>query len=129
MKEITLSTKNKTAFIDITSQVAKAVTDMCVENGVITIFVPHTTAGITINENTDPDVVLDMQKTLDKLVPWNANYKHAEGNSAAHIKASLLGASVQIIVVDGCLQLGMWQGIYFCDFDGPRRRKIWITAD
>lgn len=114
-------------FIAITAQVAEAVRASALKEGVCHIFVPHTTAGITINENADPDVVTDMLAGLDKMVPLLA-YRHAEGNSRAHIKASLLGAAVTVPVADGQLQLGTWQGIYLCEFDGPRRREVHVTV-
>ncbi len=90
------------------------------------IFIPHTTAGVTINENADPDVVHDILKEINKIVPFNDSYLHMEGNSAAHIKASLFGFSQQVIIEDGKLVLGTWQGIYFCEFDGPRRRQVYV---
>ena len=96
-------------------------------DGVVTVFIPHTTCGVTINENADPDVVIDMLAALERMVPWEAGYRHGEGNSAAHVKASLMGFSVQVPVADGRLQLGTWQGIYLCEFDGPRVREVRIT--
>jgi secondary thiamine-phosphate synthase enzyme len=96
-------------------------------NGVLTVFSPHTTAGITINENADPDVAQDMDRFLTRLIPQSAGFKHVEGNSDAHLKASLIGSSVQIIVRDSALCLGKWQGVYFCDFDGPRKRKVFLA--
>ena len=99
---------------------------MGMSDGIITVYVPHTTAGVTINENTDPDVVADMSDALDRAVPWEAGYRHMEGNSAAHVKASMMGSSVQVFVEAGQLQLGTWQGIYLCEFDGPRTRTMWI---
>ena len=93
----------------------------------MTVFVPHTTAGITINENADPDVQADIAAALDRAVPWNAGYRHTEGNAAAHVKASMMGSSARVMVEDGRLQLGTWQGIYFCEFDGPRSREVWIS--
>jgi len=128
MVEITLQTDARTAFVDITADVARVVKDVGCTDGVVTVFNPHTTAAVTINEGADPDVVRDMSVALDKLIPWNDGYHHAEGNSAAHIKASLYGSSVQVIVEDGRLQLGTWQKIWFCEFDGPRRRKVWVKA-
>ena len=92
----------------------------------LTIFVPHTTAGITINENADPDVTADIADALDRAVPWQANYKHGEGNAAAHVKASLMGSAVQVLVENGRLLLGTWQAIYLCEFDGPRSRNVWV---
>ncbi len=93
--------------------------------GVVHLFVPHTTAGVTINENADPDVVRDMKQILESVVPWRGNYAHAEGNSAAHVKASMMGFSTQVFVRNGRLAFGTWQSIYFCEFDGPRTRKVW----
>ena len=90
-------------------------------------FVPHTTAGVTINENADPDVMADVAAALEKVVPWRAGYRHGEGNAAAHVKASLMGSSVHVPVVAGRLRLGTWQGIYLCEFDGPRQRSVWVT--
>lgn len=101
---------------------------MGVNSGVATVFVPHTTAGITINENADPSVTSDIADALAKAVPWEAQYKHSEGNAAAHTKASMMGSSVQIIVEAGRLLLGTWQAVYFCEFDGPRSRTVWITV-
>ena len=126
MKEITVKTAGRTHFCEITVEVAAATRALGVENGVITVFVPHTTAGVTINENADPDVVADMDMILDRIIPWEAGYRHMEGNSASHVKASMMGSSAQVIVRDGQLQLGTWQGIYLCEFDGPRTRKVWI---
>ncbi len=124
-----VATSEHSQFINITDLVAKAVTESGVKSGVVTIFVSHTTAGITINENTDPDVRHDLLHILDKIVPWESpDYKHNEGNTAAHMKASLVGNSAQVIVEHGLMQLGVWQGIYFCEFDGPRQRKVWIKV-
>lgn len=120
--------KDRCEFINITSEVRKAVRAAGVSQGICTVFVPHTTAGVTINENADPDVVRDMLMELEKIVPFNDHYAHREGNSAAHIKASLMGFSVQIIVDAGHLILGTWQGIYFCEFDGPRRRSVQVQV-
>lgn len=106
--------------------VAEEVRASGIGQGICTLLIPHTTAGITINENTDPNVVRDMQRILDRMVPWEDGYLHAEGNSAAHVKASLMGSSVQISVENRRLCLGTWQGIYLCEFDGPRSRQIWI---
>jgi len=126
MKSFGVSTRSRTDFVDITGEVAAAATDLGITDGVVTVFCPHTTAGITINENADPDVTADIDKALDKAVPWRAGYAHCEGNAAAHVKASMMGSSVQVIVADGRLQLGTWQAIYFCEFDGPRSRKVWV---
>lgn len=115
-------------FIDITSEVRKAVQAAGISQGLCTVFVPHTTAGVTINENADPSVVRDMLTELEKIVPFNDHYAHSEGNSAAHIKASLIGSTVQLIVDAGSVGLGTWQGIYFCEFDGPRRRSVLVQV-
>ena len=111
-------------FLDITSQVNRIISQQGIEEGICHLFVPHTTAGVTINEHADPSVVRDMIMELNKMVPFADNYSHFEGNSAAHIKASLIGASQVIFFSDGRLVMGTWQGIYFCEFDGPRQRKI-----
>ena len=113
--------------IDITAKVREAVGRAGQPSGVCTIFVPHTTAGVTINENADPSVPRDILAALNKVIPFDDNYSHAEGNSAAHIKAGLVGSSVSVIVEDGQLQLGTWQAVFFCEFDGPRQRRVWIT--
>ena len=126
MKRWTLNTRERTEFVDVTDRVAGAVADTGLARGVATAYVPHTTAGITINENADPSVVSDMIGTLERMVPWAGPYRHAEGNAAAHIKAALLGSSVQIPFEDGRLCLGTWQGVYFCEFDGPRVRELWV---
>ena len=128
MREINLQSGGRTDFVDLTGDVQAAVADLGLREGTIVVFNPHTTAGVTINEGADPDVVRDMSAALDRLVPWRDGYHHAEGNAAAHIKASLFGSSVTVIVSQGKLQLGTWQKIWFCDFDGPRRRRIWVRA-
>jgi secondary thiamine-phosphate synthase enzyme len=128
MKEIRVNTRNRTHLVDITKEISNVVRDSGVEAGVVTVFCPHTTGGLTLNENADPDVQTDIDKILDRVVPWTGGYKHGEGNSAAHVKASMMGSSVQIIVEGGKMQLGTWQAIYFCEFDGPRSRKVWITV-
>jgi secondary thiamine-phosphate synthase enzyme len=128
MEKFEVQSRARTDFIDVTGQVAEAVGRLAVEDGLVTVFNPHTTAALTINEGADPDVVRDMTRALDKLVPWEDGYRHAEGNAAAHIKASLFGSSVTVLVEDGRLQLGTWQKIWFCCFDGPRRRQVWVKA-
>ncbi|MGE0156937.1 MAG: secondary thiamine-phosphate synthase enzyme YjbQ [Geobacter sp.] len=122
--ELQLQTSRTTELLPVTTQVADLVRRNGWQDGVLTLFVPHTTAGITINENADPDVARDMLWFTEQLVPNLAGFLHAEGNSAAHIKASLFGSSVQVIVRGGSLWLGTWQGIYFCEFDGPRHRQL-----
>jgi secondary thiamine-phosphate synthase enzyme len=124
MREIRISTTSRAELLDITSQVQKAVMESGVRDGVCHIYVPHTTAGITINENADPSVRQDILMELDKIVPFQDNYRHLEGNAAAHIKASMLGSSETILVEAGKLLLGTWQGIFFCEFDGPRSRRV-----
>lgn len=114
--------------VAITSEAARIVRESGVQSGVCVVFVPHTTAGVTINENADPDVVRDMDAALEQAVPWSANYAHAEGNAAAHVKASLMGSSVSVPVEEGRLVLGTWQGIYFCEFDGPRERRVHVQV-
>jgi secondary thiamine-phosphate synthase enzyme len=126
MNEITVQSKSRTDFIDITSAVQQFATGKGMKDGLVTVFIPHTTAGITINENADPDVTADMETVLDRMVPWSENYRHSEGNTAAHVKASLMGSSVQVLVKNGKLLLGTWQSIYFCEFDGPRTRTVWL---
>lgn len=128
MIELTLRTRGRTDFIDLTGQVQQHLAELDLREGAVLVFNPHTTAAVTINEGADPDVVRDMSRALDKLVPWQDGYDHAEGNSAAHIKASLFGSSVTVPVQNGCLRLGTWQKIWFCDFDGPRSRKVWLQA-
>ncbi len=128
MESFTISTRSRTDFVDITRQIQDVVTFLNMTDGIISVFVPHTTAGVTINENADPDVTTDMDAALDKTVPWRAGYRHAEGNAAAHVKASMMGSSAQVLVEEGRLLLGTWQAIYFCDFDGPRTRKVWVKA-
>lgn len=127
MKEISLQTRSRFEMIDITAEVQKAVGEEKIESGICLIYTPHTTAAVTINENADPDVSRDILAALDKAVPLNANYRHMEGNSAAHVKASLVGASELVIIEKGRIVLGTWQSIFFCEFDGPRSRKVFIS--
>ncbi len=124
--EIVVPTGSRVQLLDVTARVAEEVARGKVKSGVCYLYVPHTTAGVTINENADPDVVTDIINGLEKFVPLKGNYLHAEGNSDAHIKASLVGFSGIVPVLDGKLALGAWQGIYFCEFDGPRRRKMLV---
>ena len=128
MKQFQVRTKAHCQFVNIDSQVQQAVHETGVRTGVCHIFVPHTTAGITINENADPNVVKDITTVLDQLVPWKANYAHTEGNSAAHVKAGILGFSQTVLIEEGRLALGTWQSIYFCEFDGPRARNVWVEV-
>ena len=128
MREFSLQTSGRTDFVDLTGEVQSVVAELGLDEGAVVVFNPHTTAAVTINEGADPDVVRDMAASLDRIVPWNDGYRHAEGNSAAHIKASMFGSSVTVIVSGGRLKLGTWQKIWFCEFDGPRRRRIWVHA-
>jgi secondary thiamine-phosphate synthase enzyme len=125
---ISVRTSARNELIDITNKVREIVESSNVSDGICTVFVPHTTAGVTINENADPDVKRDMIDILNRIVPQSAAYRHSEGNSDAHVKASLMGFSTQIIVENGHLVLGTWQGIYFCEFDGPRNRQVVVRV-
>ena len=127
MKQLSVSTHRRTEFVEITDQIQSLVRESGMEDGIVTVFVPHTTAGVTINEHADPDVMRDMDVVLDRMVPWEGGYRHAEGNTASHVKAAMMGSSAQVIVRSGQLQLGTWQGIFFCEFDGPRSRKVWVS--
>ncbi len=122
--ELQINTTEATELMEVTAEVQRRIETSGVKEGLALLFVPHTTAAITINENADPDVASDLLNGLNQLVPQHNHYRHREGNSAAHIKCSLVGASEQIIVHQGKLQLGTWQGIYFCEFDGPRPRTL-----
>lgn len=126
MKIINVSTTKRVDLVDITSQVQKMVSDSNVNSGIVTVYVPHTTCGITINEGADPDVVRDIKYQLEKLIPYQQGYHHMEGNADSHIKTCLVGSSENIIIEDGQLVLGTWQSIFLCDFDGPRTRKVYI---
>ena len=128
MQSFTLNTGNGTQFVDITRRVQEAVQALRLDRGVVTVFVPHTTAGVTVNENSDPDVMDDVGVGLERAVPWQAGYRHGEGNAAAHVKSSLVGVSLQVLVEEGRMRLGQWQAIYFCEFDGPRTREVWVSA-
>ncbi|HUI05440.1 MAG TPA: secondary thiamine-phosphate synthase enzyme YjbQ [Verrucomicrobiae bacterium] len=129
MTELTVRTAQHSEFVEITDEVQRVVTESGVTEGICTVFVPHTTAGITINENADPDVAADIIYALDQVVPWkDARYQHGEGNTAAHVKSSMMGHSVHVFVRGGQLQFGTWQGIFFCEFDGPRTRKVWVRV-
>jgi secondary thiamine-phosphate synthase enzyme len=128
MKTLQVRTNAKTEFIDITRKVQQAVSDSGMDVGFCMVYVPHTTAAVTINENADPSVQRDILDEINKVIPFQDNYDHAEGNSAAHIKSSLFGCSAMVPVEGGKLQLGTWQGIYFCEFDGGRNRKVQVTC-
>lgn len=122
-----LKTKKKDQFIEITNEVEDEVQNSGIKDGIAVIYIPHTTAGVTINENADPDVVRDLLRILDANVPERGGYLHDEGNSAAHMKASLMGSSCTVPIQGGRLALGRWQGIWFCEFDGPRQRRYLVT--
>lgn len=126
MKVFQIKTSARSAVVDITGEVQRVITEAKLTKGVCFIYVPHTTAGITINEGADPHVMEDILNTLDRLIPWHGSYRHTEGNAAAHIKTSLVGSSVQVFVEEGKLVLGTWQRIFFCEFDGPRTRKVYV---
>ena len=128
MQTFQVRTSTQTEFIDVTRSVQEAVKETGVEDGVCIVFIPHTTAAVTINENADPSVVQDMIMELNKIVPFKDQYRHMEGNSPSHIKASLVGCSQIVFVESGKLVLGTWQGIFFFEFDGPRNRKIHVKV-
>ena len=128
MCELSIATCATTEFVDITERVKSAVQDSGVVEGICTVYTPHTTTAITINEAADPNVAADLVEALERIVPDGVAWSHLEGNSPAHLKASLLGASVQVLIRDGQLQLGRWQGIFFCEFDGPRKRTTWVQV-
>lgn len=123
-----IKTTRPQEFIDITRQVENVVRERGVVSGIAMVYVPHTTAGITVNENGDPDVVSDILTSLEETFPEKGAYRHFEGNSHAHIKASLMGSSVTMIIEEGRLKLGRWQGLYFCEFDGPRSRTVFVKV-
>ena len=126
MRTFSVSTSERVDLVEITSTVAQEVAKSGVGTGTVTIYVPHTTCGVTINESADPDVARDIKMHLAKLVPQDGGFKHYEGNSDSHIKTSMIGSSENILIEDGKLILGTWQGIFLCDFDGPRTRKVYM---
>lgn len=126
MKTLHLNTSSRTEFLEVTSLIQGVIKKEAVDQGICYLFVPHTTAGLTVNENADPTVARDILVSLNDLVPLEGDYRHLEGNSAAHIKASLMGSSISLVVENGKLVLGTWQGIFFCEFDGPRSRKLHV---
>jgi secondary thiamine-phosphate synthase enzyme len=128
MEKISIKTNRRAELIDITDKVQAAVIRTKVADGVCVVFCPHTTAGLTINENADPSVRSDIVQAMNKLIPEHAGYAHAEGNSDSHIKSSLFGPSLSVIIHDAQLSLGTWQGIYFCESDGPRSREVWVKV-
>ena len=128
MEKIDVKTSSRVELIDITDKVRAVISKSKVKGGVCFIFCPHTTAGLTINENADPDVKRDIINALNKLVPAGAGYAHSEGNSDSHIKSSLFGASLTVFIEDGKPAFGTWQGVYFCESDGPRSREVWVKV-
>ena len=127
LAELEVRSRQRTEFVDITDQVARLAAGSGARDGVAVVYTPHTTAAVTINENADPSVMADMAHALDKIAPWSdPTYTHSEGNSAAHVKSSLVGCSVMVPFAGGRLSLGTWQGIFFCEFDGPRSRKVLV---
>ena len=129
LKRISVKTSQRDEMIDITREIRSAIHEANIKQGVVMVYSAHTTAGITINENSDPDVKHDMLMRLDEVYPWeHPKYRHAEGNSASHLKTSTVGASQMLIIEEGDLILGTWQGIYFCEFDGPRNRTVYIKT-
>ncbi|MFQ6607881.1 MAG: secondary thiamine-phosphate synthase enzyme YjbQ [Fidelibacterota bacterium] len=126
MITLNIKTRQRIDFVDITTRVRDAVAANEVLDGIVVIYVPHTTCGVTINESADPDVAVDIKSQLAKLIPHNAGYAHLEGNADSHIKTSLVGSSEQVFIENGKLILGTWQGIFLCDFDGPRTRKVFL---
>jgi len=127
-QQIEVRTRSHDELVDITNEVQGVVSRQGVTTGLCHVFVPHTTAGLTLNENWDPSVRRDVLVALDKLVPWDDDYQHGEGNSAAHVKASLMGFSHTLLVDNGRLVLGSWQGVYLTEFDGPRQRRVWVSV-
>ncbi len=124
--KVSIKTSQRNEFIDITERIMDAVYNSEVNSGIAVVYTPHTTAGITINENADPSVRKDIVEFLSKKIPYHGDYRHLEGNADAHIKSSLVGCSEIVIIENGKILLGTWQGIFFCEFDGPRRREVWI---
>lgn len=127
-KQLRVNTNSRTELIDITQGVQRMVAESGVRSGMCHIYVPHTTSGVTINENSDPNVGRDILKELNKVIPFDDNYGHSEGNSAAHIKSSIIGVSKSVMVEEGRLALGTWQAVFFCEFDGPRERRVMVKV-
>ena len=126
--EIQVKTKTRVQFVDITADVRRAVADSGCESGLCHVYVPHTTAGVTVNEGADPDVTRDILDQMERLVPEGGRYRHAEGNADAHIRSAIVGVSQLLPVRDGNLALGTWQSVFFCEFDGPRTRRTIVTV-
>jgi len=129
MTSFSVKTSGRDELLDITRQVQEAIGQAGVRSGTVTVYVPHTTAGVTINENADPAVIHDVLAALDAAVPWRQRfYRHGEGNSAAHVKSSLVGCNTTVPIADGRMTLGTWQAVFFCEFDGPRTRRVIVTV-
>ena len=128
MVKISITTSRRTELVAVSREIRAALESLPAWDGLLHVHSPHTTAGVTVNEQADPDVAADMEKALAQLVPWSAGYAHAEGNSAAHIQTALVGVSTFLPVRRGRLALGTWQGVFLCEFDGPRTRELWLTA-
>ncbi len=128
LEVLEFDTSKRNDLIDITAEVIAAISRSRIESGICCLYVPHATSGVTINENADPSVRLDIIKKLETMVPRSENYTHTEGNSDSHIKSSIIGTTLTIIIENGSLVLGTWQGIFFCEFDGPRSRKIYVKT-
>jgi len=128
LREISVSTRSRTELVNVDRDIASVVEESGVQEGTCLVWVPHTTAGVTINENADPSVVRDILYETEKVIPFQDGYHHTEGNSAAHIKSSLFGPSLNLVVTGGKLLLGTWQSIYFCEFDGPRSRRMFVKV-
>lgn len=128
MKTLTIQTQSREELIDITSKVKETIDSSGIRNGMCFVYVPHTTAGVTINENADPSVKADILMAFRNIVPDSLSYTHAEGNSPAHVKATLVGSSIALIIENGSPALGTWQGVFFCEFDGPRKRRAYIKV-
>jgi len=124
--EFSVKTTKRDEFINITGKIQDKITESGVKDGICIVYIPHTTAAVTINEGADPDVVKDILMEFDRRIPWNDGYNHLEGNSAAHIKTSLIGPSETLIIENGRIKLGTWQKVFFCEFDGPRNRNVWL---
>ncbi|HOO21219.1 MAG TPA: secondary thiamine-phosphate synthase enzyme YjbQ [Kiritimatiellia bacterium] len=127
MVKISITTSRRTEWVPVTRAIQRALEGVPAWDGLLHVHSPHTTAGVTVNEQADPDVAADMEKAFARLIPWNAGYAHAEGNSAAHIQTALVGTSVLVPVKAGRPAMGTWQGIFLCEFDGPRTRELWLT--
>ena len=128
MVKISITTSRRTELVAVSREIRAALESLPAWDGLLHVHSPHTTAGVTVNEQADPDVAADMEKALAQLVPWSAGYAHAEGNSAAHIQTALVGVSTFVPVRRGRLAVGTWQGVFLCEFDGPRTRELWLTA-